>query len=63
LGEVGHRITVHRIDVVERGDGADPGVPGRRVHLRHAGVTRQRTGQGVLAAAGTDDKGPHEQRC
>ena len=49
----------HRVDVVERRDRGDAGVAGRGVHLRDGRVEREGAGQGVLAAAGTDDEGPH----
>ena len=58
----GHRLTGHRVDVVEGGDGRDTRVARRGVHLVDAGVAGQGEGEGVLAPAGTDDERLHGRR-
>ncbi len=58
-GQVGDRLTVHRVDVVQRRDAGHPGVAGGDVHLGDRRVAGQGEGQGVLAATGSDDEGLH----
>ena len=59
LGQRGDIGTVHRVDVVESGDGGDPGVARRGVHLGDVRVEGECPGQRVLAPAGADDEGLH----
>ena len=59
LGQVRDRLTRHRVDVVQRGDGGDARVARGGVHLGHRRVTGQGEGERVLAAAGSDDESPH----
>ena len=57
LGQVGDRRPVHRVHRVALGDPGHARVARRRVDGGHRGVEGQGSGEGVLAAAGTDDQG------
>ncbi len=56
LGEAGERDGVGEVDIPQPGLASRSGVAGRDVNPLHAGRLRQAPGQGVFAAAGTDDE-------
>jgi hypothetical protein len=58
-GERGDIARIVRLDLVQLGQAGDSGVAGRRVQFRDRRIQAQRTDNGVLTAARTDNKYSH----